>query len=119
MKEGRRYPRFNIQVPVYISGVDGSLFRKHILLESSDVSGGGLSFETRRKIPLEAKSQVVVAKLGDLADGASIHGRVVHRQQDPKTGRYRVGLEFTEFVNVTREQLLSRIEAWATNPSGL
>lgn len=119
MEEGRRYPRFNVRVPVYISGVDGSIFRKHILLESSDLSGGGLSFETHRKIPLEAESQVMVARLGDLSDGASIRGRVVHRQQNPVTGRYRVGLEFTEFLNVTREQLLTRIETWAANPSGL
>ena len=119
MKEGRKYPRFNVRVPVYISGVDGSLFRKHILLESSDVSGGGLSFETHRKIPLEAESRVVVAKLGDLSEGAQIHGRVVHRQQNPRTGRYRVGLEFTEFVNVTREQLLTQIETWAARPPGL
>lgn len=113
----RNYPRFKVQVPLYISGVDGAIFRKQILLESTDVSGGGLSFETQRQIPLDAESQVVVAKLGDLADGAAIHGRVAHRQQDPRTGRYRVGLQFTEFVNITREQLLARIEAWA-GPEG-
>jgi c-di-GMP-binding flagellar brake protein YcgR len=110
--EDRRYERFRVRVPVYIA-LEGGTFRKTIHLESRDVSGGGLAFETSRKIPLNAKSKVVVSKLGEVSDPATIHGRVAHRSKDPVTGRYTVGLEFIEFVNVTREELLAHIERWA------
>jgi c-di-GMP-binding flagellar brake protein YcgR len=110
--DGRRFARFQIKVPVYIA-IDGGTFRKTIHLESRDVSGGGLAFETSRKIPLNAKSKVVVSKLGEVGEPAMIHGRVAHRSKDPVTGRYTVGLEFIEFINVSREQLLAHIEEWA------
>ena len=55
---------------------------------------------------------VIVAGLGDLGKPAFIRGRVVHREKDPGTNRYTVGLQFTSFVNTTREDLLARIEAW-------
>jgi c-di-GMP-binding flagellar brake protein YcgR len=112
LKDDRRYARFRLKVPVYIA-LEGGTFRKTIPLESRDLSGGGLSFETSRKVPLHAKSKVVVSQLGDLGEPALIHGRVAHTQMNPDTGRYTVGLEFIEFVNVTREDLLARIEAWA------
>jgi hypothetical protein len=107
----RAYPRHRLAVPLYIS-MGEDFVHKTIPLESKDVSGGGLSFETRRPIPLEAESSVIVAKLGDLGKPAFIRGRVVHRSQDPDTNRYTVGLQFTSFVNTTREDLLARIEAW-------
>ena len=110
--DDRKFERFRIKVPVYVD-IDGGTFRKTIHLESRDVSGGGLAFETSRKIPLNAKSKVVVSKLGEVAEPAMIHGRVAHRSKDPLTGRYTIGIEFIEFVNVTREQLLAHIEAWA------
>lgn len=108
----RRYARFRLKVPVYIA-LEGGTFRKTIALESRDLSGGGLSFETSRKVTIHAKSKVVVSKLGDLGEPALIHGRVAYTQKNPDTGRYTVGLEFIEFVNVTREDLLARIEGWA------
>lgn len=111
-QDGRRYERFRVKVPVFIA-VDGGTFRKTIHLESRDVSAGGLCFETSRQIPLNAKSKVVVSKIGDVGDPALIQGRVAYCDQDPTTGRYRVGLEFLEFVNVTQEQLRVHIEAWA------
>lgn len=114
--EDRRYERFRIKVPVYVA-LEGGTFRKTIPLQSRDVSGGGLSFETSRKIPLNAKSRVVVSKLGEVADPAMIYGRVAHRSKDPKTGRYTIGIEFIEFVNVTREELLAHIETWAQSLS--
>jgi c-di-GMP-binding flagellar brake protein YcgR len=107
----RRYHRFRLKVPIYIS-MEGSLFRKKIYLESKDVSGGGFAFETGREIPLDATSRVVVGQIGDLGEPALIHGRVVHREKVPGTERYAVGVEFTEFVNVTREEILSRIDRW-------
>jgi hypothetical protein len=91
----------------------GEYFQKTIPLESKDVSGGGISFETTKQVPLEAESSVIVAGLGDLGKAAFIQGRVVHRKSNPaKDGCYTVGLQFTGFVNTTREELLARIEAW-------
>ena len=107
----RAYPRHCLKVPLYIS-VGEDFVHKTIPLESKDVSGGGLAFETRKQIPLDSESSVIVAKLGDLGKPAFIRGRVVHRHQDPDTNRYTVGLQFTSFVNTTREDLLARIEAW-------
>lgn len=99
-------------MPLYIS-VGGETLMKNVHLESRDVSAGGLSFETSRRIPLDADSRVVIARLGDLGQPALIHGRVAYRQRDPDSGRYTVGLEFTRFVNTSREELVVRIESWA------
>jgi c-di-GMP-binding flagellar brake protein YcgR len=109
----RRFERFKLRVPLYIS-LEGQLFHKKIHLQSKDVSAGGMSFETSREIPLEAESRVVVSDLGDLSPPTFIRGRVAYIKQDPATGRYTVGLEFIEFVNTTREELAARIEAWQT-----
>jgi c-di-GMP-binding flagellar brake protein YcgR len=109
--EKRQHERFQVRVPLYIS-VDGEIFRKTVRIESKDISGGGLSFETGREVPLHAESRVVVARIGDLAEPALIQGRVARIQQDPQTGRYTVGIEFTGFENVTREELIQRIESW-------
>ncbi len=111
-RETRRFPRFAVKVPVYISILDGTVFRKMLPLESKDISEGGMAFETSQMVPLDAESRVLVSKLGDLDPAARIHGRVVHREQNPVTGRYSVGMEFTEFVGVTREELLRHIDAW-------
>lgn len=109
--DGRRYERYRVQAPIYIRSVDGTTLRKLIHIESRDISAGGVSFETSQKVPLEAESRVVLSKIGDISS-ALIHGRVAHRERDPKTGRYTVGLEFTEFVDVTREELIAHIESW-------
>ena len=111
MNELRKYKRVAVRIPVYIS-LDGGVYSKVVQLTCLDVSGGGLSFETGREVPLEADSRLVVGKLGDLPASAHIEGRVTHRAKDGKTGRYRIGVEFTSFANVTREELLERIEAW-------
>jgi len=108
----RQHRRFPIRVPLFIS-VHGEVYRKTVRLESLDVSAGGLSFETGREVPLSAESRVVVAKLGDIEEPALIEGRVAHVRLDESTGRYVVGIEFTRFVNVTREELAERLEqAW-------
>jgi hypothetical protein len=54
----------------------------------------------------------VVSRLGDLPGPILIHGRVAWRLQHPFNGHYLVGLEFTEFENVTREERLRKIEDW-------
>jgi hypothetical protein len=107
----RAYPRHRVTVPLYITMGD-EYIEKTIPLESKDVSGGGVCFETTKQIPLEAESSVIVAGLGDLGQAAVIHGRVVYLTRNPGTHRYTVGLQFTDFVNTTREALLERIEAW-------
>ncbi len=107
----RKYERFQLRVPLYIS-MEGQLFHKKIHLESKDVSAGGVSFETGQGIPLEAESRVVVSQLGDLTASTVIRGRVAYLKQDPATGRYTVGIEFIDFVNTTREELVARIEDW-------
>ena len=108
----RRFERYTIKVPLFIHAMDGSTVRKVIHIESRDVSAGGVSFETSQKVPLEAQSRVVLSQLGDLKGDALIRARVAHREKDPKTGRYMVGLEFTEFVNITREELVAHLESW-------
>ena len=108
----RQHRRFQIRVPLFIS-VDGEVYRKTVRLESRDVSAGGLSFETGREVPISAESRVVVAKLGDIEEPTMIEGRVARVQLDEETGRYVVGIEFTRFVNMTREELAARLEgAW-------
>ena len=108
----RKYKRVSVRVPLFVS-LDGDvLLKKMIRIESCDLSGGGLSFETSKKVPVEANSRVVVAKLGDLSEAAQIEGRVVYRRRDAATGRYAIGLEFIRFINVTREELVNRIEQW-------
>ena len=114
MREGadaRQHARFPVRVPLYIA-VPGDVFHKTIELESRDISSGGVCFETSRDVPLEARSKLVISRLGDLPGPILIHGHVAWRQQHPFNGRYIVGVEFTEFENVTREDLLRKIEAW-------
>ncbi len=117
MPHTRRYERFQIKVPVYVTAADGSTFRKTIHLESRDVSAGGLSFETSQKVPLEADSRIVISAIGDLTGPVLIQGRVAHREKNPENGRYTIGVEFTEFVNITRDDLIRHIEAWRPRSS--
>lgn len=111
MTEQRRFPRHAIALPLYIS-VDGGVMRKTISLESRDVSAGGVSFETSRKVPLAADARLVLSKLGDLPENAYILGRVARVAPVDENGRRVVGVEFREFVGVTREGLLERIARW-------
>ena len=107
----RSYPRVPVRLPLYVA-LDGDMLRKLVALETEDVSGGGLSFETGHALPIEAESRLVVSRLGDLPAGAYIEGRVAHCRQDEASGRYRVGVEFVRFVEISREALLGRIAEW-------
>jgi hypothetical protein len=100
-----------VRVPLYVV-VEGEIFQKMVEMESNNVSVGGLSFETRREIPLDAEALVMVSRLGDLPPSAQIKARIVHCRPNPATDAFLVGLKFTEFVGVTPEQLLARIETW-------
>jgi len=111
MMAERAYPRHRVTVPLYIA-LGKEFLHKTIPLETKDVSGGGISFETTKAIPLDAESSVIVSGLGNLGKAALIHGRVVHRTKHSTSERYTVGLQFTGFVNTTRDELMARIEAW-------
>jgi c-di-GMP-binding flagellar brake protein YcgR len=107
----RRFERVPIRVPLFISH-KGTLFEKKIGIECRDISGGGLAFTTNRRIPVEADSKIVVGGLGTLPEDAFIEGRVVYSYKDESSGRYTVGVEFTRFVNTTREALVDGIHHW-------
>lgn len=114
--EHRRYPRHSLRLPLYVT-TEAGVLRKTVALESRDVSAGGVAFETGQKIPLAAEAKLVLSKLGDLPESALIRGRVARLTPDPATGRIIVGVEFSEFVSVTREELLDRIERWKESPT--
>ncbi len=109
--EGRRHVRFVVHVPIYI-GDGEAIVRKTVRLVSRDISEGGLSFETSRELPLDATSRVVISSLGDIPGPILIRGRVAWKRPQVANGRYLVGVEFTDFENVTRDRLLAEIEAW-------
>ncbi len=108
----RRFPRVSLTVPLFITVGGGRLYEKAVEIECLDISGGGMTFETRREIPLDARSKIVVGGLGDLPSSAIIEGRVVYRRKQAGTDRYTVGVEFLDFVNTSREELVERIQTW-------
>jgi c-di-GMP-binding flagellar brake protein YcgR len=110
--ERRRGPRFAARVPIYLE-TGGEVVRKTVHLESHDVSAGGLSFETGRDIPLDAEAQVVIPHAAKDRSAVAIRGRVAWTRLLPETGRYRVGVRFTDLDGLTREELLEIVERWA------
>jgi c-di-GMP-binding flagellar brake protein YcgR len=111
--KSRKYRRVKLKLPVYVSLGDG-MVKKQISVQSEDISEGGLCFETRQELPLEADSRIVVSKLPNLHPTAHIEGRIVYRREDAADGRFTVGVEFTGFVNVTRRELAEKIASWET-----
>ena len=109
--QDRKYRRYGLRVPLFIS-VQSGVFQRTVDLLSEDVSAGGLAFETSKRIPLEANTRIEISSLGDLPAGTRIEGRVVYRKKSPESGRYRVGVAFDRFVNVDAVELLSRLERW-------
>ncbi len=110
--ERRQDRRFSLRVPLYIAVAEGTV-RKIIHLRSRDISAGGLSFETARELQLEAETQVIFSGVGDLPGRYVIRGRVVWKKLLPDTGRYLIGVQFTSFEGVSREELVARMEEWA------
>jgi c-di-GMP-binding flagellar brake protein YcgR len=109
--ENRAHRRYPIRVPLYVN-VEGRVFKKKLRLHSRDVSAGGLSFTTRQKLPIDARSKVIIGKLGDFLDSAHIEGMVVYLRRDKEQKHYAVGVEFTRFVDVEQEQLAARLKEW-------
>ena len=111
-EERRQHERLRIRVPLYIE-LPGGIFQKNVAIESRDVSVGGLSFDTSRKVPEGAQARIMVARLGDdLPDMAQIEARVIHCQR-LEDGQTRVGVVFTRLVGVTAEDLILRLERWS------
>jgi c-di-GMP-binding flagellar brake protein YcgR len=110
MVERRRHERVAVRVPVYIV-VENEVYQKVVEMDSRNVSEGGLSFETRRHIPLHAESLIVVARMSGLPEGAQIRARVVHSHWNEAAGLCTVGIRFDEFVSVTPAELAAHIDA--------
>ena len=81
-------------------------------IRSRDISAGGVGFETGHRLPLNSDSRLLLWHIGDLPQTATIEGRVVHSTHNPITRRYAVGVQFTQFIDVTPEQLLASITTW-------
>jgi hypothetical protein len=99
-----------VRVPVYVM-LEGEVFQKMVQMEARNISDGGLAFETRRRISVDAESLVVVARITGLPEGAQIKARVVHSHWDAAAESCRVGIAFTEFVGVTPDEVMARINA--------
>ncbi len=112
--EKRAHPRLPIRVPLYIN-VEGRVFKKKLRLHSRDISAGGLSFTTRQKLPIDARSKVIIGKLGDFLESAHIEGLVVYLRRDKELNQYAVGVEFTRFVDVEQEALAIRLKEWESS----
>ena len=113
--ENRAHRRYPIRVPLYVN-VEGRVFKKKLRIHSRDISAGGLSFTTRQKLPIDARSKVIIGKLGDFLDSAHIEGMVVYLRRDNEQKHYAVGVEFTRFVDVEQEQLAARLREWESLP---
>lgn len=115
----RRFPRVTLRVPLFITVGGGRLYEKAIPIECRDISGGGLSFETQTEIPLHSTSKLVMGRLGNLPPNAIIEGRVVYRVKQKDSERYTVGVEFVDFVNTSRSELIERIHQWLDDPDSI
>lgn len=113
-QERRRHERLRIRVPLYIE-LPGGIFQKNVTIEALDVSKGGLSFETSRPVPEGAEARIMVARLGGLPDAAQIEARVIHSETSVDGRSTTVGVQFLQLVGVTAEELLARLEAWASS----
>jgi c-di-GMP-binding flagellar brake protein YcgR len=116
--ENRIHPRFPIRVPLFIN-VEGRVFKKKLRLHSRDISAGGLSFTTRQKLAIDARSKVIIGKIGDFLESAHIEGMVVYLRRDREAKQYAVGVEFTRFVDVEQEALSARLKEWESLSSSV
>lgn len=116
-RERRQHERFRIRVPLYID-VPGGIFQKNVAIESYDVSKGGLSFETSRRVPEGAQARIMVARLGGLPDMAQIEARVIHCKPAADGRSTTVGVVFTKLVGVTADELIARLESWSNERPG-
>jgi hypothetical protein len=111
-EERRQHERFRIRLPLYIE-MPGGIFQKNVAIESRDISQGGLSFETSRRVTEGAQARIMVARLGGgLPDMAQIEARVVNCRPAADGRSTIVGVVFIRLVGVTAEQLIALIDGW-------
>lgn len=115
-EDRRQHQRVPVRVPLYIE-LPGGIFQKHVAIEARDISLGGLSFTTRRRIPEGSEARLMVARLGDLPDMAQIEARVLHTRLAPDGESYTVGVAFTRLLGVTAAELITRLETWTSAKS--
>ena len=108
--ERRQHERRPARFPLYVA-LHGELYHKMVTVEATDISGGGLAFETKTSLPKDAKTTVMLGKLEGLPTTAHIEARVVHSDPLPGGESFSVGVRFVRFVDITPEELLARVAA--------
>ena len=106
--ERRQHPRRPGRFPLYVA-LQGELYHKMVTVEATDISKGGLAFETTTPLPQDAQTTVMLGKLEGLPGTAHIEARVVHSQPLPDSDSFSVGVRFERFVDITPEELLARV----------
>jgi hypothetical protein len=115
-EDRRQHVRVPVRVPLYVE-LPGGIFQKHVAIEARDISMGGLSFNTSRRIPEGSEARLMVARLGDLPDMAQIEARILHVRLASDGQSYTVGVAFTRLVGVTAEELITRLQSWTSAKS--
>ena len=106
--ERRQHARRPGRFPLYVA-LQGELYHKMVTVEATDISKGGLAFETKTSLPKDAKTTVMLGKLEGLPGTAHIEARVVHSQPLPGSESFSIGVRFVRFVDITPEELLARV----------
>ena len=75
--ERRKHPRSPTRFPLYVA-IQGELYHKMVTVEATDISAGGLAFETKTPLPKDAKTTVMLGKLEGLPGTAHIEAEVMH-----------------------------------------
>jgi c-di-GMP-binding flagellar brake protein YcgR len=114
--ERRKYPRANEKVQVlYCAGEGVSLGYLSEVRNSAtrNISGGGICFETEIYIPPNSILEVQVNKTIDdkLGIALPIHADAkVTWIKQIKTGRYRLGLQFTDINEGHQEEIIKNVK---------
>ena len=106
--ERRKHPRSPTRFPLYVA-IRGELYHKMVTVEATDISAGGLAFETKTPLPKDAKTTVMLGKLEGLPGTAHIEAEVMHSRPVPGSDSYSVGVRFEKFVDITAEELLALV----------
>jgi hypothetical protein len=107
-EERREHTRHPTRLPLYVA-LSGELYQKTVAVEAKDVSNGGLAFETKTALPLEAQATLMLGKLDGLPSTAHIEARIVHCQPHADGESFTIGVKFVRLVDVTLEELVARV----------
>jgi hypothetical protein len=106
--ERREHPRHPTRLPLYVA-LAGELYHKTVGVEAKDISSGGLAFETKTGLPLEARATIMLGKLDGLPSTAHIEARIVHCEPHPDGETFTIGVKFVRLVDVTAAELVARV----------